>query len=53
MGMQAFRELRVGNVAVSATAPEYDHLDDGLANAIARAVDALRAEQSPEGYWSY
>jgi squalene-hopene/tetraprenyl-beta-curcumene cyclase len=51
--MQAFRELSAGNVAVSATAPEYEHLDDGLAACISRAAEALRAEQSPEGYWSY
>jgi len=53
MRMQAFRELSAGNVAVSATAPEYAHLDEGLAGCISRAVAALRAEQSPEGYWSY
>lgn len=51
--MQAFRELSAGNVAVSATAPEYEQLDDALASCISRAVEALRAEQSPEGYWSY
>ncbi len=53
MKMQAFRELDAGNVAVSATAPEVDYVDDGLADRIERAVQALRAEQSPEGYWSY
>lgn len=51
--MQAFRELSAGNVAVSASAPEYAHLDDGLAACITRASEALRAEQHPEGYWSY
>jgi squalene-hopene/tetraprenyl-beta-curcumene cyclase len=51
--MQAFRELSAGNVAVSATAPEYAHLDEGLAGCIARAVDGLRSEQTREGYWSY
>jgi hypothetical protein len=51
MKMQAFRELDPGNVAVSATAPEVDYVDDGLADCIERAVQALRAEQSPEGYW--
>jgi squalene-hopene/tetraprenyl-beta-curcumene cyclase len=51
--MQAFRELSAGNVTVSATAPEYEHLDDGLGDCISRAVEALRADQSPEGYWSY
>jgi squalene-hopene/tetraprenyl-beta-curcumene cyclase len=51
--MQAFRELSAGNVAVSATAPEYAHLDEGLAGCIARAVDGLRSEQAREGYWSY
>jgi len=51
--MQAFRELDAGNVAAPATVPEVDYVDDGLADCIARAVQALRAEQSPEGYWSY
>lgn len=51
--MQAFRELSAGNVAVSATAPEYEHLDDGLAACISRATEALQADQAPEGYWSY
>ncbi|GMQ96072.1 MAG: squalene--hopene cyclase [Gammaproteobacteria bacterium] len=53
MRMQAFRDLSAVDVAVSATAPEHEYFDDGLASCIARAVDALRAEQSPEGYWSY
>jgi len=53
--MQAFRELSAGNVAVSATASEseYERPDEALATCISRAVQALRAEQSPEGYWSY
>jgi len=53
MRMQAFRELSAGNVAVSAAAPEYELLDNGLARCISRAVAALRAEQSADGYWSY
>jgi squalene-hopene/tetraprenyl-beta-curcumene cyclase len=53
MRVQAFRELSAGNVAVSVSAPEYEHLDDRLAGCVSRAVQALRAEQSPEGYWSY
>ena len=53
MRMQAFRELGAGNLAMSATAPAYAHRDDELSSCIARAVEALRGEQSPEGYWSY
>jgi len=53
MRMQAFRELSAADAAVSATAPAVEHLDDGLASSIARAVEALRAEQFAEGYWSY
>ena len=51
--MQAFRDLSAANAAVSATAPGYVGPDDGLADCISRAADALRAEQSREGYWSY
>ena len=51
--MQAFRDLSAGNVAVSVAAPEYVRPDDGLADCISRATDALRAEQFPQGYWSY
>jgi squalene-hopene/tetraprenyl-beta-curcumene cyclase len=51
--MQAFRDLSTAAVAVSATAPEHVRPDDGLADSVSRAVDALRSEQAPEGYWSY
>ena len=34
MRMQAFRNLSAGNVAVSATAPEYEPRDDELASCI-------------------
>jgi squalene-hopene/tetraprenyl-beta-curcumene cyclase len=51
--MQAFREMSAADAAVSTTAPAPEHLDDGLASSIARAVDALRAEQFAQGYWSY
>ncbi|MDX2314111.1 MAG: squalene--hopene cyclase [Gammaproteobacteria bacterium] len=53
MRMQAFRELTGGNLAATAPAPEYRCLDDALSRSIERAVEALRREQSPEGYWSY
>lgn len=53
MRMQAFRDLSTAGVAVSATAPEHVHPDDGLADSVSRAVDALRSEQAAEGYWSY
>ncbi len=53
MRMQAFREMSAADAAVSTTAPAPEHLDDGLASSIARAVDALRAEQFAQGYWSY
>lgn len=53
MRMQAFRDLSADGAAVSATPLGYERPDDGLSECIARAVQTLRGEQAPEGYWSY